>query len=70
MDSHSDQIPAEDRYRELMEEDASVAQRRRNLQNEKEKLKRFTTRLLQLAADDKRASTVERAAVPEVEMSM
>jgi len=70
VDSHSDQIPAEDRYRELMEEDASVAQRRRNLQNEKEKLKRFTTRLLQLAADDKRASTVERAAVPEVEMSM
>ena len=68
--SRSDQLLAEDRCRELMEEDERIAQRRRDLQNEKEKLKKFTARLLKLAADDKNALNVERMHTPEVEMSM
>jgi uncharacterized coiled-coil protein SlyX len=42
----------EDRCRELMEENASVAARRAELRKEKESLNRFTERLRQLARDN------------------
>lgn len=51
--------PAEERCRELMEEDTRSAQRRRGLQQEKAKLEKFTARLLKLAADDRSASVFE-----------
>jgi hypothetical protein len=67
---HTDRISAEQRCRELMEEDAQSAQRRRSLQQEKAKLQELTYRLVKLAEDDRSASVFEeRTETPEVSMS-
>lgn len=62
---------AEQRCRELMEEDPQSARRRRDLQQEKAKLQELTARLVKLAEDDRTASVFqERTETPEVNMSM
>ena len=67
----ANEILAEQRCRELMEEDAQSAQRRRSLQQEKAKLQELTDRLVKLAEDDRSASVFdERIETPEVSMSM
>jgi succinate dehydrogenase/fumarate reductase flavoprotein subunit len=68
---HTDEILAEERCRELMEEDPHSARRRRSLQQEKAKLQELTARLVKLAEDDRSASVFEeRMETPEVTMSM
>lgn len=44
-------VVGEERCRELLEEDALIAIKRRDLKREKESLAKFTERLLQLADD-------------------
>lgn len=67
----ANEILAEQRCRELMEEDRHSAQRRRSLQQEKMKLQELTDRLVKLAEDDRSASVFdERIETPEVSMSM
>lgn len=68
--AHANEISVEERCRELMEEDATTSERRRSLQQEKEKLQKFTNRLLKLAADDKIVLSTERMDTTEVEMGM
>lgn len=67
----ANEILAEQRCRELMEEDPHSAQRRRSLQQEKAKLQELTARLVKLAEDDRSASVFDgRMETPEVNMSM
>lgn len=66
--SYTDKKLAEQRCRELMEEDTRSAQRRRSLQQEKAKLQELTDRLVKLADDDRSASISMEA--PEVSRSM